>query len=142
MSELRHKPAGTIRITTSEHAAETILLPALAKVLPQYPNIHVETVIDFGLTDIVSQRYDAGIRLGEQIAKNMIAIRMGPDMRMAAVTPPSCFAKRPRPKKPKTLRSTRASISNCRPTADFTPGNSRRMAGGEGAGRGAAPVRP
>lgn len=103
LSELRDKPAGTIRITTSEHAAETILLPALAKVLPHHPDIHVETVVDFGLTDIVAQRYDAGIRLGEQVAKDMIAVRIGPDLRMAAVAAPSYFARRPRPKKPQDL---------------------------------------
>jgi len=103
LSELRDKPAGTIRLTTSEHAAETILLPALAKILPQHPDIQVETIIDFGLTDIVTQRYDAGIRLGEQVAKDMIAVRIGPDLRMAAVAAPAYFAQRPRPKKPQDL---------------------------------------
>lgn len=103
LSELRDKPAGTIRITTAEHAADTILLPALAKLLPHYPDINVETVIDYGLTDIVAERYDAGIRLGEQVAKDMIAVRIGPDMRMAAIAAPSYFAKRPRPKKPQDL---------------------------------------
>ena len=103
LSELRDKPAGTIRITTSQHAAEAILIPALAKLLPHYPDIHVETVIDFGLTDIVGQRYDAGIRLGEQVDKDMIAVRIGPDLRMAAVAAPSYFAKRRRPKKPQDL---------------------------------------
>src|SRR5258708_3859526 len=85
LSELREKPAGTIRITTGEHAAETILWPALAKLLPEYPAINVEVVVDYGLTDIVAERYDAGIRLGEQVAKDMIAVRIGPDMRMAVV---------------------------------------------------------
>jgi DNA-binding transcriptional LysR family regulator len=103
LAALRDKPAGAIRITTSEHAAETILTPALAKFLPQYPDIHIEVVIDFGLTDIVTERYDAGIRLGEQIAKDMIAVRIGPDLRMAAVAAPSYFAKRARPKKPQDL---------------------------------------
>ncbi|MBI3676965.1 MAG: LysR family transcriptional regulator [Proteobacteria bacterium] len=103
LSELRDKPAGTIRITTSEHAVQTILLPALAKLLPQYPDIHVETDIDFGLTDIVAERYDAGIRLGEQVAKDMVAVRIGPELRMAAVAAPSYFAKRTRPKRPQDL---------------------------------------
>src|SRR6202046_4011643 len=85
LSELREKPAGTIRITTGEHAADTILWPAVKRLLPDYPDIKVEIVIDHGLTDIVAQRYDAGIRLGEQVAKDMIAVRIGPDMRMAAV---------------------------------------------------------
>jgi DNA-binding transcriptional LysR family regulator len=103
VSELREKPAGTIRITTGEHAAEAILWPALSKLLPQYPDIDVELIIDYGLTDIVSERYDAGVRLGEQVAKDMIAVRIGPDMRMAVVGAPSYFARRPRPKKPQDL---------------------------------------
>src|SRR5260370_2955316 len=103
LSELREKPAGTIRITTGEHAAETILWPALAKLLPEYPAINVEVVVDYGLTDIVAERYDAGIRLGEQVAKDMIAVRIGPDMRMAVVGAPSYFARRPLPKKPPAL---------------------------------------
>lgn len=93
LSELREKPAGTIRITTGEHAAETVLWPALAKLLPDYPDINVEVVIDYGLTDIVAERYDAGIRLGEQVAKDMIAVRIGPNMRIAVVGAPSYFTK-------------------------------------------------
>jgi DNA-binding transcriptional LysR family regulator len=103
LRELRDKPAGTIRITSSQHAADTILVPALAKLLPRYPDIHVDVIIDLGLTDIVAERYDAGIRLGEQVAKDMIAVRVGPDLRMAAVAAPSYFAKRPRPKRPQDL---------------------------------------
>lgn len=103
LSELREKPAGNIRITTGEHAAETILWPALAKLLPDYPDIRVELIIDFGLTDIVTERYDAGVRLGEQVAKDMIAVRIGTDIRMAVVGAPSYFAKRPRPKTPQDL---------------------------------------
>ena len=89
LSELRDKPAGTIRITTGEHAAQTILWPAVARLLPDYPDINVEIVIDHGLTDIVAERYDAGVRLGEQVAKDMIAVRIGPDMRMAVVGAPA-----------------------------------------------------
>ena len=103
LSELREKPAGTIRFTTGEHAAETILWPALAKLLPDYPDIKVEIVNDYGLTDIVAERYDAGVRLGEAVAKDMIAVRIGPDMRMAVVCAPSYFARRARPKKPQDL---------------------------------------
>jgi DNA-binding transcriptional LysR family regulator len=103
LSELRDKPAGTIRITATENAADTILLPKLAKFLPQYPDIDVEIVIDYGLTDIVAQRYDAGVRSGEQVAKDMIAVRLGPDMRMAVVGAPSYFEKRSVPKKPQDL---------------------------------------
>ncbi|TGS54577.1 LysR family transcriptional regulator, partial [Mesorhizobium sp. M3A.F.Ca.ET.201.01.1.1] len=85
LSELREKPAGTIRVTAGEHPAETILWPALAKLLPDYPDIKVEVIVDYGLTDIVAERFDAGIRLGEQVAKDMIAVRVGPEMRMAVV---------------------------------------------------------
>ena len=103
LSELRDKPAGTLRITTGEHAAESILWPALEKLLGRYPDIKVELIIDYGLTDIVAERYDAGVRLGEQVAKDMIAVRIGPDFRMAVVGSPSYFAKRPKPKKPQDL---------------------------------------
>lgn len=101
--ELRDKPAGTIRITTSDHAANTILLPKLAKFLPKYPDIHIEIIIDYGLTDIVAERYDAGVRYGEQVSKGMIAVRIGPETRMAAVAAPSYFAKRSKPKTPHDL---------------------------------------
>ena len=103
LSELREKPAGTIRITAGEHAAVAVLEPALAKLLPGYPDINVEIIVDYGLTDIVAERYDAGVRLGEQVAKDMIAVRIGPDMRMAVVGAPSYFARRPKPRKPQDL---------------------------------------
>ena len=103
LSELRDKPAGTIRITATENAAATILLPRLADFLPQYPDINVEIVIDYGLTDIVAQRYDAGVRSGEQVAKDMIAVRIGPEMRMAVVGTPSYFKGRSPPRKPQDL---------------------------------------
>jgi DNA-binding transcriptional LysR family regulator len=103
LSELRDKPAGSIRITASENAASTILLPKLAHFLLQYPDIKVEIVIDYGLTDIVAQRFDAGVRSGEQVAKDMIAVRIAPDMRMAVVSAPSYFAQRSSPKKPQDL---------------------------------------
>ena len=103
LTELRDKPAGTIRITTGEHAAETILWPKLAKLLPHYPDIKVEIGIEYGLTDIVAERYDAGVRFGEQVEKDMVAVRIGPDTRMAVVAAPSYLAKRPPPKKPQDL---------------------------------------
>ena len=103
LSELRDKPAGTIRITSIDYAADTILLPKIAKLLPEYPDIKVEIIVDYGLTDIVAERYDAGVRSGEQVAKDMIAVRIGPDMRMAVVGAPSYFAKRSLPKKPQDL---------------------------------------
>src|SRR5919204_3186250 len=100
VSELREKPAGTIRITATEYAADAILLPKLAKLLPEYPDIKVEIVIDYGLTDIVAQRYDAGVRSGEQVAKDMIAVPIGPALRFAVIGSPGYFAKRTAPKKP------------------------------------------
>lgn len=103
LSELREKPAGTVRITATDYAADAILWPKLAKFLPKYPDIKVEIVIDYGLTDIVAERYDAGVRLGEQVAKDMIAVRIGPDMRMAVVGAPAYFRTRPEPKKPQDL---------------------------------------
>jgi len=112
LSEFRDKPAGTIRITTSLHAAETILMPALARFLLDYPDILVEAVIDPGITDIVAQRYDAGIRLGEQVEKDMIAVRIGPELRMAAVATPSYFAAHSKPKTPQDL--TRHNCMNIR----------------------------
>lgn len=101
--EMGGKPAGTIRITAGEHAAETVLWPAFATFLPNYPGIKVELIVDYGLTDIVAERYDAGVRTGEQVAKDMIAVRIGPDMRRAVVGSPSYFAKHPRPKRPQDL---------------------------------------
>lgn len=103
LTELREKPAGTIRLTTTEYAADAILLPKLAKLLPQYPDIKVEITVDYGLTDIVAQRYDAGVRNGEQVAKDMIAVRIGPDMRMAVVGAPAYFRERQEPKTPREL---------------------------------------
>ena len=85
LSELREKPAGTIRITATDYAADTILWPKIVRFLRQYPDIKVEIMIDYGLTDIVAERFDAGVRSGEQVAKDMIAVRIGPDMRIAVV---------------------------------------------------------
>ena len=103
LSAFREKPAGTIRITTGEHPALSVLWPALEKLLPLYPDIHVEMIVDYGLTDIAAERYDAGVRLGEQVAKDMIAVRIGPDMRMAAFGSPAYFADRPIPLTPQDL---------------------------------------
>jgi len=103
LGEVKQKHAGTVRITAGEHAAHAILLPALKKLLPHYPDIKVEITIDFGLTDIVAQRYHAGVRVGKRVAKDMIAVRIGPDMRMAVVGAPSYFEKRAPPKKPQDL---------------------------------------
>jgi DNA-binding transcriptional LysR family regulator len=101
--EMRDKPAGTIRITASEHATTTVLWPALEKFLPDYPDIHVELSLDSGLTDIVEQRFDAGVRLGESLAKDMVAVRIGPDLRMVVVGSPAYLARRSKPRKPQDL---------------------------------------
>jgi len=103
LTALREKPAGSFRITTAEHAAETVLLPALERLLPEYPDILVEVVLEYGLTDVVAERFDAGIRLGEQVAKDMIAVRVGPDFRMAAVAAPAYLANRRVPRVPQQL---------------------------------------
>ena len=101
--ELRTKPAGTIRITATEFAIDTVLLPKVAPLLREFPDIRVEMIVDYGLTDIVAQQYDAGVRSGEQVAKDMIAVRIGPDMRMAVVGAPAYFKSRSEPKTPQDL---------------------------------------
>lgn len=103
LSALRDKPAGTIRITAGEHPATTILRPALKRILPGHPDVNVEIIVDYGLSDIVAQGFDAGVRLGEQVAKDMIAVRIGPDMRMAVVGTPDYFARHPIPMAPQDL---------------------------------------
>jgi DNA-binding transcriptional LysR family regulator len=107
LSELRETPAGRIRITASEHAVNTVLWPVLEKLLPGYPDIHVELAIESGLTDIVAERFDAGVRLGEMIAKDMVAVRIGPDLRMAVVGAPSYFKKHRKPVVPQDLADHR-----------------------------------
>lgn len=103
LTELRDKPAGTVRLTAIQFAAEMILLPKLEKMLLDYPDIKVEISISYGLSDIVSERFDAGVRGGEQVAKDMIAVRISPDMRMIVVGAPSYFSSRKKPKTPQDL---------------------------------------
>lgn len=103
LSEYRDRPAGTIRITTVEHAAKTILCPALTKILPDHPDITVEIIVDYGLADVVADRFDAGVRLGKQVAKDMIAVRIAPDIRMAIVGSPRYFRQHPPPSEPQHL---------------------------------------
>lgn len=103
LSDLRDKPRGLIRLTTSEHAAETVLLPALAPFLAEFPDIQVELSIDSGLTDIVTEQFDAGVRLGEALAKDMIAVRISPDLRMAVVGSPDYFTQHPACQTPQDL---------------------------------------
>jgi DNA-binding transcriptional LysR family regulator len=103
LSELREKPAGTVRITAGEHPAISILQPALKKFLPDHPDINVEIIVDYGLTDIVAEGFDAGVRMGEQVAKDMIAVRIGPEMRMAVVASPGYFDQNSIPQSPQDL---------------------------------------
>ncbi|MBA2933892.1 LysR family transcriptional regulator [Sphingomonas sp. CGMCC 1.13654] len=100
---LRDKPSGTVRITADEHAAKSTLWPRLVDVLRANPDIGIEIVVDYGLTDIVAERYDAGVRLGEIIDKDMIAVPIGPDERMVVVGSPSYIAKHGAPRKPQQL---------------------------------------
>jgi DNA-binding transcriptional LysR family regulator len=103
LSALRDKPAGTVRITTGDHAAEAILLPVLAGILPLYPDLSVEISVDAGFVDLAAQRFDAGIRLGETLAQDVVAVRIGPDIRMAAVGSPAYFGGRSPPTTPHDL---------------------------------------
>jgi len=103
LTALHDKPAGTIRITTFRHAAKTVLWPVLSKLLPDYPDISLEISLEEGLTDIVAGRFDAGIRLGEQVQKDMVAVKVSPDLRMAVVGSPSYFAKHKAPETPRDL---------------------------------------
>ncbi len=103
LSEFRDKPAGKLRLTAGEHAAITILQPVLATLLPDNPDLSIEVIVDYGLTDFVAEGYDAGVRLGQQVAKDMIAMRIGPDMRMAVVGSPAYFARHPQPVIPRDL---------------------------------------
>jgi DNA-binding transcriptional LysR family regulator len=105
LSEFRDKPAGHIRITAAEHSARTVLWPKLAKFLPDYPDIKIEILVSYGFVDLAAERFDAGVRLGDQIAKDMIAVRIAPDLRMAIVASAGYFSKRPPPTTPHDLAS-------------------------------------
>lgn len=103
VKDLRGKPVGTIRITSAEHAATSVLWPKLSNVMRDYPDINVEISVDYTMADIVSQRFDAGVRVGDQVAKDMIAVRITPDLRMAVVGSPEYFATRSQPRSPHEL---------------------------------------
>lgn len=107
LSAMRERPAGSVRITASEHAATTVLWPALLRLLPDYPDINVELNIDSSLVDIVSSRFDAGVRLGEAVARDMVAARIGPDLRMVVVGSPAYLAAHPAPVAPQDLSGHR-----------------------------------
>ena len=103
LSKFRDRPAGKLRITAGEHAAIAVLQPVLARLLPDHPDLSIEIIVDYGLTDIVAEGFDAGVRLGEQVAKDMIAMRIGPDMRMAVIGSPAYFSRYPKPVIPADL---------------------------------------
>ncbi|MBC2667457.1 LysR family transcriptional regulator [Novosphingobium flavum] len=103
LSRFRDRPAGTVRITCSRHAAETILWPAVDRILADYPDIQIELSLDSALTNIVADRFDAGVRLGERVERDMIAVRIGPDLRLVVVGAPEYFARRGTPDTPRDL---------------------------------------
>ncbi len=107
LTVLRDKPAGTVRITCADHVLSNSILPRLLPLLREYPDIKVEFDVNYGFRDIVADRFDAGVRLGESIDKDMIAVPIGPPLRMAAVAAPSYFASHPVPKSPRDLLSHR-----------------------------------
>ena len=103
ITEMRELPTGTIRVSTSGHAAHTILWPAIDRLTAEYPDIKVELNIESGFTDIVAERFDAGVRLGETVEQDMVAMRIGPRLRMATVGSPEYFAKHGKPETPRDL---------------------------------------
>lgn len=103
LSDLRAKPSGTIRISAHDHAASTVLWPKLSKLLPEYPELHIEIAIGYGMIDIVAERFDAGVRLGDQIAQDMVALRIAADLRMLVVGAPAYFSRHAKPQTPQDL---------------------------------------
>jgi DNA-binding transcriptional LysR family regulator len=103
IAALRQKPAGTIRITSSRHATDRILMPVVTRLMADHPDLKVEISVDQKLTDLVAERFDAGVRLGEQVEKDMIAVRIGPEIRMAVVGSPAYFERHPKPGTPHDL---------------------------------------
>lgn len=128
LGDLRDRPSGTIRVTTVEHAAKTILLPGVKQLLRDNPDIRVDVTIDYGLADVVADRFDAGIRLGGEIAKDMIAVRISPDIPMAIVGSPDYFRTRPAPTSPARLVEHKA--VNLRLPTSQTVNGWRLMRGG------------
>lgn len=112
LGQLRDRPAGNVRITATDHAIETVLVPSIGPLLVEHPDIHVEICVDYGLADIVADRFDAGVRLGEQVSADMVAVRIGPDISMAVVGTPDYFARHRPPETPQEL--TRHSCINIR----------------------------
>lgn len=114
LGEFRDKPSGTIRITSVEHAAKTLLLPAVAKLIADYPDINVEVVATYELADVVAEGFDAGVRLGEHVSKDMVAVRMGPDIPMAIVGAPGYLNDHPVPRRRTISPAIAGSICGCR----------------------------
>ena len=129
LAEVRDRPSGRIRITSVEHAAKTILMPALKRMLPDNLDVEVDITVDYGLVDIVADRFDAGVRLGGEIANDMIALRIGPDIPMAIVGSPAYFRNRPMPGSPADL--TRHRAINLRLPTSRTLNAWRMMRGGK-----------
>ncbi|WP_459206701.1 LysR family transcriptional regulator [Pseudomonas sp. MLB6B] len=107
LTQMRDKPAGTVRITSGDHILRTTLLPKLTPLLLEYPDLHIEFDVNYGLRDIVADRFDAGVRMGDTLDKDMIAMPITPPLRMAVVASPAYFAIRPKPKTPKDLLAHR-----------------------------------
>ncbi|WP_233853787.1 LysR family transcriptional regulator [Paraburkholderia sp. HD33-4] len=103
LSAMRDKPAGMVRITANDHAVVTALWPRLLPLMQAYPDVQIEFSVDYGLTDIAAHRFDAGVRLGDQVDKDMIAVRIAPDLRMAVVGAPAYVAVQPLPATPHDL---------------------------------------
>lgn len=126
ISELRDRPSGTIRITAGDHAARTVLWPVVAQLLPEYPEVHVEISVDGAFADIVAERFDAGVRLGEALAKDMIAVRISPELRMVVVASPP-ISRTPERRAPRRISpSIVASTAACWARGASMPGNWRR----------------
>ncbi|MFG6429470.1 LysR family transcriptional regulator [Roseateles sp. LYH14W] len=116
LTALRDKPAGTVRITCGDHVLRNVLMPKLGPLLHEYPDITLEFDMSYGFRDIVADRFDAGVRLGNTIDKDMIAVPIGPELRMAVVASPGYFAQHPKPKTPQDLMSHRC-INQRMPTS-------------------------
>ena len=107
LTALRDKPAGTVRITAHDHAITTVLWPRLLPLLQEYPDIHVEFSVDYAFTDIAAHRFDAGVRIGDRVDKDMIAVRIAPELRMAVAASPGYLAGKPLPMTPRDLTDHR-----------------------------------
>ncbi|WP_457319731.1 LysR family transcriptional regulator [Stenotrophomonas sp. P5_B8] len=137
LGELRDRPAGTLRISCTDDSLETIIRPRLAGFLAEYPDITLEFYVDYGFTNVVEQRFDAGIRLGEALSKDMIAVRVGPDWRLVVVGSPHYFAKHPKPRKPADIMEHRCVHIRHRPNGviyawEFEEGGKEFTVRGEG----------